>query len=438
MVAAVCTVDKEPDVRASSGAFAVEAGPVSPRPYSDSTLRAALCGVCVVWIDNGHPSLYASRLGGSMFGLEMLDVAIGLTFVYLLLSLVSSAVREAWEAWSKSRAAFLERGLLALLESSGAQTDTAHQLVESLYNHPRIYGLYEGSYVRAGATRSAAEARRLPSYIAASTFSDALIDTVARRCQNVPSRANVIDRLRLGAEALDNESIRSVILSAINSSGGDTVAVRSAIEAWYNAGMDRVAGWYRRRTHWIVIGVATVITIGLNVNTITIFRALEQNPALRQSIVQQAGTTASATGPQAKEELTKLSLPIGWTNVSWPQKGEWTYGVNLFAGLMALAGWALTIFAISLGAPFWFDVLNKFIVVRATVKPTEKSPNEPSKDASAQPSAGKMTAVGGGADHASGAAGAAVIESHSGFDVGDLVEIQALDPHSRPRDDEHA
>jgi hypothetical protein len=376
-----------------------------------------------------------------MFGLEMLDVAIGLTFVYLLLSLVSSAARESLEAWSKSRAEFLERGLLALFEGPGAKTDTAHQLVESLYNHPRIYGLFEGSYERAGAGRSAAAARRLPSYIAASTFSDALIDTVARRCQNVPSRANMIDRLRLGAEALDNESIRSVVLSAINSSNGDTAAVRSAIEAWFNAGMDRVAGRYRRRTHWIVIAIATVITIGLNINTITIVRALEQDTALRQSIVERAsttGTNASLTGEQAKTELNKVSLPIGWTNVVWPQPGQWRTGENVVAGIMALAGWLLTIFGISLGAPFWFDVLNKFIVVRATVKPTEKSPNEASKDSASPSTTNKMIAAVASMEQASRPAGAAVIESHSGFDVGDLVEIQALDPHSRPRDDDHA
>jgi hypothetical protein len=38
--------------------------------------------------------------------------------------------------------------------------------------------------------------------------------------------------------------------------------------------------------------------------------------------------------------------------------------------------------AVSLGAPFWFDVLNKFMVVRSTVKPKEKSQTEASKDAS--------------------------------------------------------
>jgi hypothetical protein len=46
-----------------------------------------------------------------------------------------------------------------------------------------------------------------------------------------------------------------------------------------------------------------------------------------------------------------------------------------------LAGWLITAFAIMLGAPFWFDVLGKIMVIRSTVKPTEKSPTEASKDA---------------------------------------------------------
>jgi hypothetical protein len=43
-------------------------------------------------------------------------------------------------------------------------------------------------------------------------------------------------------------------------------------------------------------------------------------------------------------------------------------------------GWLVTALAIMLGAPFWFDVLNKFVVVRSTVKPHEKSPEEASED----------------------------------------------------------
>jgi hypothetical protein len=40
----------------------------------------------------------------------------------------------------------------------------------------------------------------------------------------------------------------------------------------------------------------------------------------------------------------------------------------------------MTGLAVSLGAPFWFDLLNKFIVVRSTVKPTEKSGPEKAKE----------------------------------------------------------
>jgi hypothetical protein len=47
---------------------------------------------------------------------------------------------------------------------------------------------------------------------------------------------------------------------------------------------------------------------------------------------------------------------------------------------LRILGWLVTALALSLGAPFWFDLLNKFIVVRGTVKPKEKSPEEQSKD----------------------------------------------------------
>ena len=47
--------------------------------------------------------------------------------------------------------------------------------------------------------------------------------------------------------------------------------------------------------------------------------------------------------------------------------------------LETLTGWLITTLALSLGAPFWFDTLNKFMVVRSTVKPKEKSKDGRSK-----------------------------------------------------------
>ena len=75
------------------------------------------------------------------------------------------------------------------------------------------------------------------------------------------------------------------------------------------------------------------------------------------------------------------------------------------------AAHSITAMAISFGAPFWFDLLNRLMVVRSTVKPQEKSPPEASKDlqtltqqkapqAPAQPLAG----IGAGAAAAAGPA----------------------------------
>ena len=84
--------------------------------------------------------------------------------------------------------------------------------------------------------------------------------------------------------------------------------------------------------------------------------------------------------------MTSLALPIGWDDKSDPKRhftgwswsgdrGGWWDQVKWH-----WLGWILTALAISLGAPFWFDLLNKFIVIRSAVKPHEKSPEESSKD----------------------------------------------------------
>lgn len=54
---------------------------------------------------------------------------------------------------------------------------------------------------------------------------------------------------------------------------------------------------------------------------------------------------------------------------------------HLVFALALSGGWLISAFAVMLGAPpFWFDILNKFMVVRSTVKPREKSREEDSKD----------------------------------------------------------
>jgi len=55
-----------------------------------------------------------------MFNSQILDVAIGIVFIYVLASATCSAIREGIESWVKTRAAYLEYGIRKLLNCRAA------------------------------------------------------------------------------------------------------------------------------------------------------------------------------------------------------------------------------------------------------------------------------------------------------------------------------
>lgn len=83
-----------------------------------------------------------------------------------------------------------------------------------------------------------------------------------------------------------------------------------------------------------------------------------------------------------QKQLMDLKLPIGWvrnpnqaeTNMrlGLPARGE--YGDALVYHLL---GWLITAIAATLGAPFWFDMLNKIMSIRSAGKSPEEAPKSP-------------------------------------------------------------
>lgn len=133
-----------------------------------------------------------------LLGSTLLEVAIGIIFVYLLLSSICSALNEIIEAWLKNRATDLERGIRELLDpSSEIKKDS---LVGQLYDHPLINGLYKGNYKwfvdykgNSGWWRwlvRLVKRPKLPSYIPARNFSLALMDTILPGNVAAPARAD--------------------------------------------------------------------------------------------------------------------------------------------------------------------------------------------------------------------------------------------------------
>ena len=129
-----------------------------------------------------------------------------------------------------------------------------------------------------------------------------------------------------------------------------------------------------------------MLAVGLNIDTLAIADYLYRHDAAREAVVALASDAVndeSAAGiayTEAATQLKSLGLPIGWSD-SWRRadvSGAWYESVWGIAG--PILGWLVTAFAATLGAPFWFDLLNKIMVIRSTVKPHEKSPEEASED----------------------------------------------------------
>src|SRR5665213_961325 len=340
-----------------------------------------------------------------MFGSDVLDVGIGMSLLFLMMSLIATAVREAVEGLMKSRSTDLEKGLREML---GDTTKGNYKgLVGQIYQHPLVNSLYRGKLDDAGKGD-------LPSYIPSKTFVAAFLDIVLRSepAKTGTAQASVQltqnDRKSLTMENLKScagnlpPQIKNIVIGAIDDAQDDISAARKNLEGWFDATMDRVSGWYRRRTQLILFLIGIAGAVFLNVDSITIAQRLTNDKTLRDGIVATAqhqvtvpADNAGKSYDELSTQLGKIGFPIGWTKIDgWiypeaqmcPDRKTCEYtGGTLFK---IVIGWLVTAFAVMLGAPFWFDVLNRFMVVRSTVKPSEKSQNEGSKDAA--PSAPTM------------------------------------------------
>jgi hypothetical protein len=325
-----------------------------------------------------------------MFNSGILDVAIGLTFVFILVSTLCSAIREGIEAWLKTRATYLEFAIRELFRDPDG-----NGLTKRFFEHPLIHGLFQGEYTpRDSKATLLVRGGNLPSYISAKSFAAALMDLAAHGPDaNAPEQLEPITfkSLRQSVSTMPNVHVARALMSAIDSAQGDLDKVRTNLEGWYDSTMDRVSGWYKRSTQKVIFFVALFVVVALNVNVITIADSLYRNQALRDAAVAAAGKQgAGEIGYSgALKTFDELRLPIGWSGgwgaprsavekqLTRDSKASFELWNDVLAPLLGLLA---TAFAATLGAPFWFDVLNRVMVIRASVKPDEKSPEVGSKD----------------------------------------------------------
>jgi hypothetical protein len=355
-----------------------------------------------------------------MFGSEIFEVGIGLALIYLLMSLICTVLIEWTASILALRADTLESGIRKLLNGSRAKPQpgganvgeagalTPNDLAATLYNHPLIQGLARKTFIDQISPRRRASYAR-PSYIPSRVFSVVLLDSLAKLADKngtIPvnpkallSDPRIDEVLRSYVNYDDIKRMLSLLLVEFN-----LEQTKENIEQWFDDAMERVSGWYTRRTQIRAVAFAVGISVFFNVDTLAIGRTLWSDDAVRaataiaaqnliessENDIQRICPTASPT-PSASIAIDKrlgclqdtvrgVNLPLGWNplvqdpdapDMEWTQK---YIGKDWRAWVSKVAGLSISTIALALGAPFWFDTLNKLVHLRGTGKKPEGEP----------------------------------------------------------------
>jgi hypothetical protein len=325
-------------------------------------------------------------------GVPMLDVAIGLAFMFFLLSVVCSSIGEVIAAIFKLRAKNLETGIRAMLgDPELARRFFSDWRIATLSKpkRPRKQTAQKADAPEHGPTvvrgvRSALgwpfkEIRRGgPSYIDPRTAALVLYDTVFPDLAGEGSR----DLRRVAREQIDrvgrgNDRLKALLQGVVDQADHEVATVRTHLEDHFNAIMDRATGWYKRRAQVILFLTALAVAAAINADTFNVADRLARDEPLRAQVVQQAVDAASTTAPattgvpentagtpenvrKALRAARATALPLGWTGENVPEDA------NVGNVALKVLGILVTAFALLLGAPFWFDVLGKFARLRST------------------------------------------------------------------------
>jgi hypothetical protein len=295
-------------------------------------------------------------------GLTALDVAIGLFFLYFVLSVVCSAVVEMISANRRWRATNCRRAIDNLVGEDKKDAFWADERISVLEPPPRQWDWIPGLKDPGGPSYVPAQAFALT---ALKQYAPDLATKAKRTDPDAPSAEDLVFSLRATVSLLPNGAVKTALNDALDDGRTSFADFRASVEASYDAVMDRASGWYKRRAQFWLVVVATVITLAGNVDSVQVARGLWNDDALRAAAVTAAsdGERAATTETVSDEGV---EIPIGWSNdahipdgnlFTWDGAGDWA---------IKWLGLAITILAVSMGAPFWFDVLGKFARLRAT------------------------------------------------------------------------
>lgn len=227
----------------------------------------------------------------------LLELAIGLALLYLLVAVLSSYLVEMIASYTNLRASGLERFIAHSFGEGGALENASW--TKSFYTHPVIQALYTPA---AGLKSTPTQ----PSYIPASSFSATLIDLIrANGCRQPPGRPlQIADIAQLLQTQKLPPGLAAVLGTSLSNGQANIANLRTDIEHWFNANMERASGWYKRHTQVWLFASALLIAGTFNLDSYYVANALLRQPELASRATNLAARINPGDGSATLENLT--------------------------------------------------------------------------------------------------------------------------------------
>ena len=287
-----------------------------------------------------------------MFGSQVLEAAIGLFLMFFIVALGASSIVETVSRLVGKRAKDLENAIAAMLAGTTADTTDVQAALASF----RGTSIYDAAQAAAGKSLFSRKWKR-PTYISAKAFADAITEMTDLDASSLPA------------------GVRKRVQAIAREASSDVRSIKAGLEGWFDENMSRLEGSYKRWVTMLLFVVGSIIAVAGNASTFHVADRLWHDPVTRQ-VVSDAATEVVADGAGATElrsvadatdKLDELGVPVGWDESSravWRPHAVWKIWTWGWAQLAFVAGWLLTGILVTLGAPFWFDLLTKVVSLR--------------------------------------------------------------------------
>ncbi|MCK6539051.1 MAG: hypothetical protein L6Q26_03245 [Anaerolineales bacterium] len=289
----------------------------------------------------------------------VIQVAIGLIFVWLVLSIGVMQAQEWVENLFTWRSQYLEQAVRDMLDDP--------KMSDKFFQHPSIQALYRRSGLN-----------KMPPWIPSQRFAKVMLDLFAnagKSPEELPEGEWSLSKMQENLKSVqqNNPGLARKFGYILQGVGDKTANLDeklskwyAGMEDWYNDTMNMVSLEYKKFSQRLAFLIGLLIAVLLNVDSVFIATELWQQPTARAVIVAQAQAQVEAGAPPTdfSQAIESLPFPVGWRADSLPSDFQ-GWAIKAF-------GFLLSGLAAAQGAPFWFDALRKLVGFRSRAEQEAK------------------------------------------------------------------